>query len=63
MDNLVWNEKQTIFGNWGIELSYLWKAFFTALLTVPQATHYILDAYIWKIKKDTYGWKKYFKLA
>ncbi|MEY5048589.1 MAG: hypothetical protein RLZZ175_1948 [Bacteroidota bacterium] len=61
-DNFVWNEKQTIFGNWGIELSYLWKAFFTALLTVPQATHYILDAYIWKIKKDTYGWKKYFKL-
>ena len=29
------------------------------LLATPQLTHYILDAFIWKMRKDKEGWQKY----
>lgn len=34
-----------------------WLAFFVPLLSVPQVTHYVFDAFIWKIKKDKYAWR------
>ena len=27
------------------------------LLALPQITHYILDGFIWKIRKDEFKWK------
>lgn len=33
-----------------------WLLLFVPLLSVPQITHYIIDGFIWKIKKDKYRW-------
>jgi hypothetical protein len=45
---LVWNEQFSIEN---FKLSN-WKFIFIPLLTVPQFTHYLLDGFIWKSKKD-----------
>ncbi len=52
-DGLVWNEHQKMF----IPLAFLPNitnnsllSFIVPLLTVPQATHYVLDGFIWKKK-------------
>ena len=31
-------------------------AFIVPLLALPQVTHYILDGFIWKIRKDEFKW-------
>ncbi|HRP68413.1 MAG TPA: hypothetical protein PLY93_02665 [Turneriella sp.] len=60
----VWHEKEhvaffsffhklsgnTIYGN-------DWLKFAVPLLSVPQITHYIIDGFIWKIRKDKYAWQ------
>jgi hypothetical protein len=28
------------------------------LLSLPQIVHYVLDGFIWKIKKDDFAWSK-----
>jgi len=37
------------------------NAVFVAILSAPQVTHYILDAYIWKTNKDNPFLKKVFE--
>jgi hypothetical protein len=44
-DSLIWKE---YFNTIDIALSSKQIAFVTALLAVPQITHYILDGFIWK---------------
>lgn len=34
-----------------------WFLFFVPLLSVPQITHYVMDGFIWKIRKDSFRWK------
>ena len=62
-DAWVWHEKnhQPLFdafhalvGGAGPESS--WLKLLVPLLSVPQITHYIIDGFIWKIRRDKYGW-------
>jgi hypothetical protein len=50
-DGLVWREHSAVFGLFQ-GLPHLtqaaWLAWLVPLLTVPQATHYVLDGFIWK---------------
>lgn len=50
-DRLVWREHAAIFGASALEFSE-WFPFLVPLLALPQATHYVLDAFIWKPKQD-----------
>ena len=50
-DRLVWHDHPMLFGASAVELDpeSLGMALVVALLTVPQATHYVLDRYIWRV--------------
>lgn len=47
-DRLVWHEHGALFGAGQFELGGVPLALVVALLTVPQATHYCLDRFIWR---------------
>ena len=51
-DRLVWHDRAWLFGD-GTELAHpVLTAAVVALLTVPQATHYLLDRWIWRVGPD-----------
>jgi hypothetical protein len=55
----VWQEHKNVFGiNDSFSISIPDKAlsFIVPLLALPQVTHYILDGFIWKIRKDEFKW-------
>ncbi|MBC7451915.1 MAG: hypothetical protein H7259_10535 [Cytophagales bacterium] len=59
-DSMVWEEHTGYFQMFRIFPSVAGKTIMTLivpLLAVPQITHYVIDGYIWKIKKDSYQWK------
>ena len=46
----VWHERNWMFGaNWDWTA---WKVYLVPLLAVPQLTHYVLDGFIWRRKKN-----------
>jgi hypothetical protein len=47
-DGLVWHERPRLFGESGLVLPADVLALVVPLLALPQATHYLLDAFIWK---------------
>lgn len=47
-DRLVWHERPQFFGEEGFSLPGDVLALVVPLLALPQATHYLLDAFIWK---------------
>lgn len=54
-DRLVWHDRPTLFGGGWHDaplLGPLARAFFVPLLALPQSTHYVLDAVLWR-RKDT----------
>ncbi|HJK98947.1 MAG TPA: hypothetical protein RMF84_17125 [Polyangiaceae bacterium LLY-WYZ-14_1] len=46
-DRWVWHDREAWFGV-GPELSAAWLTILVPLLAVPQATHYVLDGFIWR---------------
>jgi hypothetical protein len=52
-DRLVWHDRPGLFGESGFTLPADLLALVVPLLALPQATHYLLDAFIWKAGKDT----------
>ena len=48
-DRLVWHEHAGLFGASTIELDAFMTSLVVALLSVPQATHYLLDRWIWRV--------------
>lgn len=50
-DRLVWHDRAALFG-WLPAIEGLPKLVLVPLLTVPQATHYVLDAVLWR-RRDT----------
>ncbi len=48
-DRLVWHEHGALFGAGEVELDELALALVVAALSVPQATHYLLDRWIWRV--------------
>jgi hypothetical protein len=51
-DQLVWHDRPRLFGDGGLVLAPDVLALVVPLLALPQATHYLLDAFIWKAGKD-----------
>jgi hypothetical protein len=51
-DRLVWHERPQLFGDGGLSLSDLGLSLVVPLLALPQATHYLLDAFIWRPSRD-----------
>ncbi len=51
-DRAVWHERDALFGLSGEALSNEILAFVVPLLALPQATHYVLDAFIWRARQD-----------
>ncbi|MBL8048376.1 MAG: hypothetical protein JNJ45_06805 [Chthonomonas sp.] len=50
-DLFVWKEHPNLFGSTFFEANGLALMILVPLLTMPQVTHYILDAYIWRVNK------------
>lgn len=53
-DWIVWQEHRSVFGSGRFQIPSLnqsWLSLIIPLLTVPQLTHYILDGFIWRIRK------------
>ncbi|MFT7620939.1 MAG: hypothetical protein ACI9WU_000100 [Myxococcota bacterium] len=59
-DATVWREHAMIFGDWTAVVSQAdWvEVLFVPLLTVPQATHYVLDGFIWRMDGSNPGLKQ-----
>ncbi len=51
-DRWVWHERPELFGAGGAEFSTFATALVVSALTVPQATHYALDRFIWRAGPD-----------
>jgi hypothetical protein len=52
-DWFVWHEHGALFGESGLVLPADVLALVVPLLALPQATHYLLDAFIWKPSRDS----------
>jgi hypothetical protein len=50
-DWTVWREHPDIFGSFHVSVSATALAILVPLLTMPQVTHYVLDAFIWRVNK------------
>ncbi|MBS1718569.1 MAG: hypothetical protein JSS72_12640 [Armatimonadetes bacterium] len=50
-DWFVWQEHAEIFGPFYASASATMLVILVPLLTMPQVTHYVLDAYIWRVNK------------
>ncbi len=50
-DWFVWQDHADIFGPLAIRASATLLMILVPLLTMPQVTHYVLDAYIWRVNK------------
>ncbi|MFO1524874.1 MAG: hypothetical protein U1F16_02740 [Turneriella sp.] len=64
-DAWVWHEKNhrplfdafhALIGGAGPDSPYL--RLLVPLLSVPQITHYVIDGFIWKMRRDNYGWRE-----
>lgn len=51
-DRFVWHERGAIFPGPEWLPSPEWLALLVPLLALPQASHYVLDAWIWKVKQN-----------
>ncbi len=59
-DGLIWREHPEFFTDFFAMpaiTSEITLAWLVPLLAVPQATHYVLDAYIWRMTKEHHAWK------
>ena len=50
-DRLVWDEHSNVFGSFYLPASATLLIILVPLLTMPQLTHYVLDAFIWRVNK------------
>jgi hypothetical protein len=51
-DRLVWHDRPSLFGESGFTLAPDVLALVVPLLALPQVTHYVLDAFVWKPGRD-----------
>lgn len=64
-DLTVWKEHRNIFGGGrllNIQLNNQVLSIVVPLLALPQVTHYILDGFIWKVRKEEFKWGSEVKL-
>jgi len=60
-DLLVWKEHAAAFGGWTLALEFPEPALtlLVPLLILPQSTHYVLDAWIWRFGSENPGLREY----
>jgi hypothetical protein len=58
-DRLVWHEHAALFPFAALPLSDAWLLFLVPLLSLPQATHYALDAWIWRSGRQNPDLQRY----
>src|SRR5690606_30201558 len=51
-DTFVWRERPELFGDAGLELGAVALSLVVPLLSLPQVTHYVLDAMVWRTSKE-----------
>ena len=51
-DRLVWHDHAVLFPGPALSPGALVLAFLVPLLALPQATHYVLDGFIWKVRRE-----------
>ena len=51
-DRVVWHERSALFGGAGFEVPEGLLVLVVPLLALPQATHYLLDGFIWRTRDD-----------
>ena len=51
-DRLVWHENGALFPGPALDPGALLLSLLVPLLALPQATHYLLDAWLWKVKPE-----------
>ena len=51
-DRMVWHEHGALFGGAAVNVPEAALIFLVPLLALPQATHYLLDGFIWRSKDD-----------
>jgi hypothetical protein len=51
MGLVVWREHADIFGPFHVNAPAAVLMVLVPLLTMPQVTHYVLDAFIWRVNK------------
>ena len=51
-ETFVWRERPELFGDAGIELGGVALSIVVPLLSLPQVTHYVLDAMVWRTSKE-----------
>ncbi len=51
-DRLVWHERGALFGNAAMNVPDVALVVVVPLLALPQATHYLLDGFIWRSRDD-----------
>jgi hypothetical protein len=61
-DRLVWHEHGMIFPGPDVLVGELWLVFLVPLLALPQATHYLLDAWIWRLGQENPELKRHLRL-
>jgi hypothetical protein len=54
-DRLRWHDHPGLFPGPAVDLSHLALALVVPLLALPQATHYVLDAWIWRVRRQNPG--------
>ncbi len=50
-DRLVWHDRTWLFGD-GVDLGDLALTLLVPLLALPQAVHYALDGFVWKVRRE-----------
>lgn len=59
-DALVWREREALFApfRWAFESvdTSSWQVWVVPLLALPQATHYVLDGFIWRLRDAKAPW-------
>ena len=48
-DRYIWQERADLFGDWGVLLTGLSASLLVPLLALPQAVHYALDGFVWRV--------------
>jgi hypothetical protein len=54
-DNLVWHDHPQYFGDTSVSLSPTALALLVPLLALPQAVHYLTDAFVWRVGGNNPG--------
>jgi hypothetical protein len=58
-DRLVWHDHARLFPGPAIDMGSVALALIVPLLALPQATHYVLDAWIWRVRPQNPGLREH----